>query len=207
MALLTSQLFAFPNTIDPGFAVGFHILILATNSEQAYPYKPNIPKLDGTYKSYELSDADPVSSRSSFWTLRVYTALRLQLDGFDGFIRNHKYLIYHRDHLYSQDMIDMPSAYGVCSVKLPPLSPNLNAYAERFVRSIKSERLDRIIPIGERHLRNAIDAYIEHYNRDRPHQGLGNELLTPSTSPTNMNGKIVCDQQLGGLIRSYRRAA
>lgn len=55
--------------------------------------------------------------------------------------------------------------------------------------------------------RNAIDSYIEHDNRDRPHRGVENELLTPYSSPANTDGKIVCDEQLGGLIRSYRREA
>ena len=107
----------------------------------------------------------------------------------------------------TQTVIDMLAGYGLKSVKLPPRSPNLNAYAERFVRSIKSECLNRIIPIGERHLRNAIDAYIGHYNRDRPHQSLGNKLLAPSPSPATTGGEIMCDEKLGGLIRSYRRAA
>ena len=63
------------------------------------------------------------------------------------------------------------------TVKLPPQSPNLNAYAERFVRSIKSECLARIIPLGERHLRNAVAEYTEHYHTERNHQGLGNQLI------------------------------
>ena len=137
----------------------------------------------------------------------VCNVLRRQLDGFDGFLRNHKYLIHDRDPLFTQAMIDMLGVYGANSVKLPPRSPNLNTYAERFVRSIKSECLGRIIPIGERHLRSAIDTYIDHYNRDRPHQGLNNELLTPTSSPTTAEGEVACDEQLGGLIRSYRRAA
>lgn len=91
--------------------------------------------------------------------------------------------------------------------KLPPRSPNLNAYAERFVRSIKSECLNRVIPIGERHLRRSINAYIEHYNRDRPHQGVGNMVLDPHAEPPLPGGRVVCDEKLGGLIRSYRRAA
>ena len=61
--------------------------------------------------------------------------------------------------------------------------------------------------IGERHLRQAIDAYIDHYSRDRPHQKLENELLTESSTPLNIDGEIIRDEQLGGLIRSYRRAA
>jgi len=104
-------------------------------------------------------------------------------------------------------MIDTLDVCGVRSVKLPPRSPNINAYAERFVRSIKYECLDRIIPIGERHLTQAIDAYLRHYNYDRPHQGLNNDLLMPGPSLATTGGKIVCDEQVGGLIRSYRRAA
>ena len=105
-------------------------------------------------------------------------------------------------------MIDMLATTGVESVKLPPKkSPNLNAYAERFVRSIKSECLNRIIPIGKKHLWRAVDAYVQHDNHDRPHQGMDNLVLDPSFEPSEPVGKVVCDEQLGGLIRAYRRAA
>ena len=57
---------------------------------------------------------------------------------------------------------------------------NANAYAERFVRSIKHECLNRVIPLGERHLRRTIAEYVEHYHRERNHQGLANELIDPS---------------------------
>ena len=138
------------------------------------------------------------------WVERV---LKRQLDDFDGFLRNHKYLIHDRDPLFTRSMIEMLASAGVKSIKLPPKSPNLNAYAERFVRSIKHECLDRIIPIGEKHLWRAVDAYVEHYNHDRPHQEMGNMVLDPSFEPAEPDGKIICDEQLGGLIRSYRRAA
>jgi len=138
------------------------------------------------------------------WVERV---LRRQLDDFDGFLRNHKYLIHDRDPLFTKAMIEMLTSGGIKSVKLPPKSPNLNAYAERFVRSIKHECLDRVIPIGEKHLWRAVDAYVQHYNHDRPHQGMGNVVLDPSFEPTEPVGKVICDEQLGGLIRSYRRAA
>jgi len=137
----------------------------------------------------------------------VRNVVRRQLDGFDGFLRHHTHLIHDRDPLFTQAMVDMLSVCGVQSVKLPPRSPNLNAYAERFVRSIKHECLNRIIPIGERHMTHAVNAYVEHYNHDRPHQGLDNELLTPNPSLATNDGRIVCDEQLGGLICSYRRAA
>lgn len=137
----------------------------------------------------------------------VCNALRKLIDDFDGFLRGNTHLIHDRDPLFTQAMIGMLAGAGVASAKLPARSPNLNAYAERFVRSIKHECLDRIIPIGEAHLRRAIDAYVEHYNHRRPHQGMGNELLTPAPASPSTAGRIVCDEQLGGLIRSYRRAA
>ena len=62
-------------------------------------------------------------------------------------------------------------------IRLPPKSPNLNAYAERFVRSIKEECLTRVVPLGERHVRRLVYEYIEHYHRERNHQGLDNQLL------------------------------
>lgn len=62
-------------------------------------------------------------------------------------------------------------------MKLPPRSPNLNAYAERFVRSIKEECLDRVVILGENHLRLLVREYVEHYHLERNHQGLDNRLL------------------------------
>lgn len=137
----------------------------------------------------------------------VCNMLRRQLDDFDGFLRHHTHLIHDRDPLFTQAMADILGACGVQPIKLPPRSPNLNAYAERFVRSIKHECLNRLIPIGERHLQAAIDAYADHYNRTRPHQALGNELLAPSSESATNDGTVVCDERLGGLIRSYQRAA
>jgi transposase InsO family protein len=65
---------------------------------------------------------------------------------------------------------------------LPARSPNLNAFAERFVGSVKSECLDRIVPLGEQHLRAAVRAFMDHYHEERPHQGLGNERIAPKTT-------------------------
>ncbi len=90
-------------------------------------------------------------------------------------------------------------------VRLPSRSPNLNAYAERFVRSIKSECLARVIPIGEGHLRRMVREYVEHYHGERNHQGIGNRLIEPSSNESF--GSIECRERLGGLLRYYRRAA
>ena len=91
-------------------------------------------------------------------------------------------------------------------VRTPYQAPNANAYAERFVRSIKHECLNRVILLGERHLRQTIAAYVEHYHRERNHQGLGNALI--DDSGRQLTGKrIRRRRRLGGLLNYYERAA
>ena len=80
-----------------------------------------------------------------------------------------------------------------------------NAYAERFVRSIREECLSRVIPLGERHLRWVVGEYVKHYHLERNHQGLGNELIDPGGEPRL--GRVACRQRLGGLLRYYYRKA
>ncbi len=94
---------------------------------------------------------------------------------------------------------------GVTPVRLPPKSPNLNAYCERFIRSIKEECLNKIIPIGEAHLRHAVSEYVDHYHRERNHQGMGNQLLLESDESELSHGTIHCRQRLGGMLRYYHR--
>jgi transposase InsO family protein len=96
---------------------------------------------------------------------------------------------------------------GVDTVKLPARSPNLNASAERFVRSIKSECLAQIIPLGERHLRHAIQEYTEHYHVERNHQGLGNRLVEERQGVVDMNAAVGRHERLGGVLNYYERRA
>ena len=96
-------------------------------------------------------------------------------------------------------------AAGVKSVRLPTRSLNLNAYAERFVRSIKEECLDRLILIGERSLTRAVTQFCEYYHCERNHQGLENKIIEPEFS--SGEGGIQCRQRLGGLLRFYHREA
>ena len=91
-------------------------------------------------------------------------------------------------------------------VQTPYQAPNANAYAERFVRSIKAECLDRVIPLGERHFRHVLRQFVEHYHRERNHQGLDNELIA-GASATRMVGRIRRRPRLGGLLNYYERAA
>jgi putative transposase len=95
----------------------------------------------------------------------------------------------------------------VKTVKLPARSLNLNAYAERFVRSIKSERLAKIISLGVRHLRTAVAEYTEHYHFERNHQGLDNALIEKSADENDVSGVVDCRERLGGVLNYYYRRA
>lgn len=90
------------------------------------------------------------------------------------------------------------------TVKLPARSPNLNAYAERFVRSIKEECLGRMVLLGERHLRITVQQYMEHYHLERNHQGLDNELIAGPALVVE-SGPVARRQRLGGMLNHYYR--
>ena len=92
-------------------------------------------------------------------------------------------------------------------MKLPARSPDLNAFAERFVLSVKAECLRRVIPLGEKHLRIIVSEFLVHYHSERNHQGLGNELLTAMPANSNAGGSIQCRERLGGSLNYYRDAA
>ena len=125
----------------------------------------------------------------------------------DGFVLGMRHLILDRDPLYTAVFRRMLKDSGVKAVRLPARSPNLNAYAERFVLSIKSECLNRIVPIGERHLRLAVTEYAEHYHVERPHQGLGNRLIAPDPSEALNSGDVKRRKRLGGMLSYYDREA
>jgi len=123
-------------------------------------------------------------------------------DPMSGFLRGKRYVIHDRDPLFTQEFAQILKAAGVQVVKTPKRSPNLNAYAERFVWSIKYECLNKMIIFGERHLRYVIEEYMCHYHHERPHQGLGNRMIDPFAQG---EGEIVVHERLGGLLKSYRR--
>ncbi len=98
----------------------------------------------------------------------------------DGVRADGCYVIRDRDPLFTTDFRAILKAVGVVPVQLPPKSPDLNAYAERFVRSVREECLDRIVALGERHLREVLREYLEHYGRERNHQGIEDRLIEQS---------------------------
>jgi len=88
-------------------------------------------------------------------------------------------------------------------VRRPPRSPDLNAHAERFVRSIKEECLARMIILGEQHLRHAIEEYVAHYHGERNHQGLDNRLILDRRCAQTRQNAVACRERLGGLLKYY----
>ena len=128
-------------------------------------------------------------------------------DPIDGFLAEKELLILDRDSKYSSAFRDLLKDSAIAVVRLPPRSPNLNAYAERFVRSIKDECLSRVILFGERSLRKAVREYAAHYHSERNHQGIDNQLIEPDDRPGSTTRAIDCVQRLGGMLRFYHRAA
>ena len=128
-------------------------------------------------------------------------------DPSDGFLVAKEFLILDRDSKYSTAFRRLINDSRIDVVRLPPRSPNLNAYAERFVRSIKSECLGRFILFGEPSLRRAAREYAKHYHRERNHQGLDNALIEPDHRINSVSREIDCHERLGGMLRYYHRAA
>jgi putative transposase len=124
----------------------------------------------------------------------------------DDILVAHRVLICDRDRKWSGDIRRLLNDVGIRVVLTPVRAPNANAYAERFVRSIKEECLDRVIPIGERHFRRAVREYVAHYHRERNHQGLHNELITGEPA-IDTAGRVHRRPRLGGLLNYYERAA
>ena len=123
-----------------------------------------------------------------------------------GLMRDHTVLICDRDRKWSEDVRRRLGEARIRIVLTPVRAPNANAYAERFVRSIKEECLDRMIPLGERHFRRAVAEFVDHYHRERNHQGLENELIMASPA-LGTTGRVHRRPRLGGLLNYYERAA
>jgi transposase InsO family protein len=125
-----------------------------------------------------------------------------------GFLRPGQYLLHDRDGKFCPAFRQTVKAVGVKPLKLPPRSPNLNSYAERWVRSVKDECLSKLILFGEASLRRSLASYLDHYHGERNHQGKGNVILFPSLGEEGtFEGPIRCRERLGGLLRYYHRKA
>ena len=128
-------------------------------------------------------------------------------DPIDGFLLGKRYVLMDRDGKFCPAFRGILKDAGAEPLRLPPRSPDLNAYVERFMRSLKSESLGRMMFFGEKSLRRAVAAYLDHYHAERNHQGLGNELIEPGEEVGAVAGKIECRERLGGMLRYYYRDA
>ena len=137
------------------------------------------------------------------WTINV---LRGLTDGVDGFLLGKTHLLMDRDPVFSKDLRAMLRARHIVPKRLPRESPNLNAYVERFIRSVRKECLDRVVPLGEAHLRELLREYVEHYHTERPHQGLGGAFIEAANDNSGW-GPVVRRERLGGLLSYYHRRA
>ena len=135
---------------------------------------------------------------------------RRAVDPIDGALLPLRFVLHDRDTKFCASFQDTLRSAGFSTPQLASShSPNLNAFAERWVRSIKSECLSKLILFGEASLPRAVTQFIEHHHLECPHQGKGNQLLFPSPirSPSRHAAHIQCHERLGGMLKFYQRAA
>ena len=139
------------------------------------------------------------------WMMQVARNLT---DKVSGFLTGKSHLILDRDTKYTAQFRRLIAESRTAVIRLPPRSPNLNAYAERFVRSIKEEEcLKRMIFVGQASLRRAISEFVVHYHSERNHQGVENRLLQPGATLPVERARVQRRQRLGGMLNFYCGAA
>jgi transposase InsO family protein len=146
--------------------------------------------------------AGTTTNPTSSWMAQIARNLT---DCEDGFLNGKRVLIIDRDAKFSPGFKSILSGSGIEILLTAYMAPNMNAYAERFVKSIKSECLDQMIFLGREALVRAISEYVEHYHNERSHQGIGNVLI--SGKRTQGDGAIDINERLGGLLKYYYRRA
>ena len=149
----------------------------------------------------EIAGATP--HPNSLWVQQVGRNL---IDCIDGFLHLSTHIILDRDtkHFPLRQILE---SSDIEVVVLPPRSPNLNAHLERFMRSLKSECLNRMIFFGEASLRRALKEFGRHFHHERNHQGLKNRIIDAGNEVGRTNGEVLCRRRLGGLLRYYYRNA
>jgi len=124
-----------------------------------------------------------------------------------GVLRDCRYLLHDRDTKFTRSFRAIIASGRIEPLALPARSPNLNAYAEPWVRSVKKECLSKVILFGERSLRHALSDYVDHFHAERNHQGKGNIPLFPRATDRQREGPVRCRERLGGLLRYYHKEA
>src|SRR5882672_7688680 len=155
----------------------------------------------------------PARKHMTTWAafIRVHLAVLAGTDFFTmegcGTLRDFRSLLHDRDTKYTISFRAIIESGRVKTLPLPARSPTLNAYAERWVRSVKEECLSKIIVFGERSLRRALSEYVAHYQAERNHQGKSNVLLFRRVTQTRHEEPVQCRERLGGLLNYYHQEA
>ena len=152
----------------------------------------------------EVRFAGIVPEPGETWMLQMARNLT---DASDGFLRGCHFLIHDRSTLFTEQFREILKSAGIEPLRLPARSPNLNAFAERFVRSVKESCVERMMFFGESALRRAISEFALHYHRERNHQALENKIIQPEFAEFPDSGTIRSRKRLGGLLRYYYREA
>ena len=123
-----------------------------------------------------------------------------------GHLERRRYALHDRDTKFCASFRAALASGGIRPIQLPARSPNLNAFAERWVRSVKQECLSKLILCGEVSLRRALGEFVEHFHAERNHQGKGNVLLFPNKEESRGRPQrsVLCRERLGGLLKYYR---
>ena len=150
----------------------------------------------------EIAGVVPEPTES--WILQIARNL---VDPWTGFLTSSRLLIHDRATVFSEHFRQLLRSGRVESLRLPARSPNLNAYAERFVRTIRQECLGRMVFFGASSLRHAVNEFAAHYNQERNRQGLANQLIRPKATLFPSEGKLCRRKRLGGLLNYYYREA
>ncbi|MCA9039986.1 MAG: integrase core domain-containing protein [Planctomycetaceae bacterium] len=154
-------------------------------------------------KSRQVEIAGITTNPNKQWVTQVAR----NLTGSDEFLEDASQVIMDRDGSFQPFRTYLKKTTDIEPVLLPPKSPNMNAYLERFMRSLKSECLVKMIFFGQHSLERALKDYIAHYHAERNHQGLDNQLIEPGDEVGSIAGKIECHERLGGLLKYYYRNA
>lgn len=124
----------------------------------------------------------------------------------EGVLKEKRFLIHDWDPLFTREFRAFVKASGTQPIRTAARAPQQNSYAERFIRSLKYECLDKLILTSEAQLRYVLDEYLEYFHHERIHQGLG-RIIEPKYKNIAASGEIVCIERLGGLLKSYHRKA
>ncbi|MEZ6049654.1 MAG: integrase core domain-containing protein [Planctomycetaceae bacterium] len=154
-------------------------------------------------KSRRVEIVGVTTNPNKLWVTQVAR----NLTGSDEFLEDASHVIMDRDGSFQPLRTYLKKTTDIESILLPPKSPNMNAYLERFMRSLKSECLNKIIFFGQHSLERALREYVVHYHLERNHQGLNNQFSEPGDEVGSIAGIIECHDRLRALLKYYYRDA